>query len=185
MDNKLLNCNQKKSFVNFTANISIHVLFLFSILSILFIKIISTLESDTINDELKNVIADSIDDNYNKLNQNQKLLINEGIKYVDFKNIIKLYDSEDVSRRLNNEGVYNSIYVAIASLIVILFIILLVSKKLCNNVPLKYILIENIIIFAGVGVVEYLFFKYIILKYIPVKPSFIIDYMIKKIQSVL
>jgi hypothetical protein len=185
MDNKLLNCNQKKSFVNFTANISIHVLFLFSILTILFIKIISKLESDTINDELKNVIADLIDDKYNKLNQDQKLLINEGIKYIDFKNIIKLYDSEDVTRRLNNEGVYKSIYVAIASLIVILFIILLVSKKLCNNIPLKYILIENIIIFAGVGVVEYLFFKYIILKYIPVKPSFIMDYMIKKIQSVL
>lgn len=185
MNNNLTNCKQKKSFVNFTANISVHVLFLFSILSLLFIKIISKLESNTINDELKNVIADSINDNYNRLNLNQKIIINEGVKHIDFKNLIKLYGTEDATKRLNNEGVYNSIYTAIILLIVILFIILLVSKKLCNNIPFKHILIENIIIFIGVGIIEYLFFKYIILKYIPVKPSFMMDYMVTKIQSVL
>ena len=184
MDNKL-SCVQQKSFVNFTANISLHVLFLFSILSVLFIKIISHLESKTINDELTSVISDSSDDNYNKLDINQKLLLNNGLKFVNFKNVIKLYNGENTTRRLNNKGVFNSIYVAIILLIVILFIILIVSKKLCNNVPFKKILIENIIIFIGVGIVEFAFFKYIILKYIPVKPSFMMDYMVRKIQSVL
>ena len=185
MNNNLLKCKQQKSFVNFTANISVHILFLFTILSVLFIKIISKLESQTINTELKTIISDSIDYNYNKLDLNQKILIKDGLKDVDLNKLIKLYNNENLTKELNNKGIYDSIYTAIILLIVILLIILLVSKRLCNNIPIKHILIENIIIFIGVGIVEYLFFKYIILNYIPVKPSFMMDYMVKKIQSVL
>ena len=183
MDN-ISNCVQNKSFVNFTANISIHVLFLFTILSILFIKIISKLSADSINGELISIISDSIDDNYNKLNIDKKILLNEGFKFVNFKNIVNLYNDEDMARELNNKGIFNSIYIAIIFLIIIIFIILMVSKKLCYNIPIKQILITNIIIFIGVSIIEYMFFKHIILKYIPVKPSFMMDYMVKKIQSV-
>jgi hypothetical protein len=181
---KSIICNQNKFFVNFAANISVHVLFLFTILSILFIKIISKLETKTINDELSNIISDSVEDNYNKLNLDEKIAINEGIKHIDFQNIINLYNREDVTRKLNNDGIYKLIYITIALLVVILLLILLISKKLCNNVPISYILKENIIIFTGVGIVEYLFFKHVILNYIPVKPSFIMEYMSKKIKSV-
>ena len=178
-------CKPNNFFVDFSANISVHVLFLFTILSVLFIKIISKLETQTINDELSNIISESVENNFDKLKPEQQFLIHEGIKQIDFKNVIKLYDREDTARRLNNDGIYKSIYVAIALLAVILIIILLISKKLCNNVPISFILKENIIIFIGVGIVEYMFFKHIILKYVPVKPSFMMDYMVKKIQSVL
>ena len=178
-------CNQNRFFVDFAANISVHVLFLFAILSVLFIKIISKLETDTINDELSNIISESVENNFDKLKPEQQFVIHEGIKHIDFKNMITLYDREDTARRLNNDGIYKSIYVALALLAVILVIILLISKKLCNDVPISFILKENIIIFIGVGIVEYMFFKHIILKYVPVKPSFMMDYMVKKIQSVL
>lgn len=178
-------CKPNKFFVDFAANISVHVLFLFTILSVLFIKIISKLETQTINDELSNIISESVENNFDKLNPEQKFLIHEGIKQIDFKNVIKLYDREDTARRLNNDGIYKSIYITIALLAAILIIILLISKKLCNNVPISFILKENIIIFIGVGIVEYMFFKHIILKYVPVKPSFMMDYMVKKIQSAL
>jgi hypothetical protein len=178
-------CKKNTFFVNFVANISLHVLLLFTILSFLFIKIISKLETNTINNELSNVISDSIKDNYKNLNVTQKILINDSIKHIDFKNLIELYDREDTARRLNNDGIYKSIYITITLLVILLIIILLIARKLCNNVPIKHIFTENIIIFIGVGIVEFLFFKYIILKYSPVKPSYMMEYMIKKIQSTL
>lgn len=181
----LKSCEQNNNFVNFTTNITLHVLFLFTILSILFIKIISKLETDAINNELTNVISDSIENGYDKLNLNEKILIGDSIRYVDFKNLIELYDREDTTRRLNNKGIYRAIYITITMLIIIIVILLLVSKKLCNNVPIEFILKQNIIIFIGVGIIEYLFFKNIILEYVPVKPSFMMEYMVKKIQSTL
>ena len=51
------------------------------------IKIISKLETDTINDELSNIISESVENNFDKLKPEQQFLIHEGIKHIDFKDL--------------------------------------------------------------------------------------------------
>ena len=67
---------------------------------------------------------------------------------------------------------------ALAVLVIIFILVIALNKALCHDVPLKHIIIENLIIFTGIGVVEFMFFKYIILKYIPIKPSFMLEYIL-------
>jgi len=49
---------------------------------------------------------------------------------------------------------------------------------------MKEILIENGFIFAGVGVIEFLFFYYVALKYVPAPPSTLVNSIITSIQNV-
>ena len=70
-------------------------------------------------------------------------------------------------------------------LVILLVIIIVVSRLLCHQIPMKHIIIENLIIFAGIGVVEFLFFKNIILKYVPVQPSFIMSYLFNSVKNKL
>jgi len=182
---KTLVCNRDQFFVNFTANVSLHVLLLFTVLSLLFIKIISKIESKTINSELTDIISDTIKNNYEKLDPEQQKLLSASIKHIDFKNIIELYSTEDTTRKLNNKDIFRSIYISIILLFTMLILILVISKKLCNNIPIKHMISENIIIFAVVCVIEYMFFKNIIMNYVPVKPSFMMQYMVNKVKSVL
>ena len=91
----------------------------------------------------------------------------------------KYYDRPDNLKNNNNNNIYKSMYMIITLFIIVFIIIIAISKLLCHTLPIKHILIENIIIFTGICIVEFVFFYYIILKFIPVKPSFIVSYVIE------
>ncbi len=97
----------------------------------------------------------------------------------------RYYDQPEKVREINNKNIFKSLYMFITIFIVVFIIIIGISKLLCHKLPIKEILIENVIIFTGIGVVEFLFFYYIILKFIPTKPSFIASYTIESIKKKL
>jgi hypothetical protein len=47
----------------------------------------------------------------------------------------------------------------------------------------KEVVIENLITFTFVGIVEFMFFKHIAFKFIPVAPSFISQQFLEKVQK--
>jgi hypothetical protein len=58
-----------------------------------------------------------------------------------------------------------------------------ISKALCSKIDLSEILLENFIIFFFVGIIELLFFKFIILKYIPVYPSHVKNMLLDELKK--
>ena len=199
-------CKPRTSYINFGINMLVHVIFLFFIISTIFIIFITKISSDTINTEFTDLIRNTLLQNYNKLNINKTSVLNKTdfqnktsvlnktdfqnkdienntIDLINFDNLLQIYSSEDMVRKYNNKNVFKSIYITIILLILTFIISLVISKSLCNKIPLKHILVENIIIFIGVGLVEYMFFKNIILKYIPIKPSFIVEYVLQQFKK--
>ena len=181
----LNNCKFRGPTVDFGINIYIHVLFLFTILSMLFIHIISKIESDAINDELSDLVSDGIQNNYTKIDNSNKEKLKSVLNMIDLNTLSKLYAREDKTRKINNNNVFKSIYMALAVLVIIFILVIALNKGLCHDVPLKHIIIENLIIFTGIGAVEFMFFKYIILKYIPTKPSFMIEYIVDRAKKMI
>jgi hypothetical protein len=178
-------CKFRGQTVDFGINIYVHVLFLFIILSMLFIHIISKIESDAINNELSDLVSDGIQNNYTNLDNSNKEKIKSVLDMVDLNTLSKLYDRDDKTRKINNNNVFKSIHMSLAVLAIIFILVIVLNKALCHNVPLKHIIIENLIIFTGIGIVEFMFFKYIILKYVPTKPSFMLEYIVDRAKNIV
>jgi len=178
-------CKSKGDIINLSVNIYVQVLLLFTILSMLFIHVISKVETSAINNELQDLVTDNMIDQYKKLNNDDKQRINSVLNMVDLNVLDKMYDREDKTRKVNNESVYKSIYIVLIMLVAIFIIVIALNKGLCHNVPLKHIIVENIVIFTCIGVVEFMFFKNIILKYVPTKPSFMGQYIFQKVKETL
>ena len=183
MINSSQNCKPKSFYLNFGTNIFVHILFLFSILTLIFTQIVTKLSSEHINHELSELINHSIDGQVDKMNPIEKNLVLAKLKENGLDKLSRIYDQEDKTRKYNNSFVFSSLKNTIILLITTLIIIIVVTRLLCYKLPMKHIIIENIIIFTGIGIIEYMFFTYIILKYIPVEPSFITKHLLQTVKK--
>jgi hypothetical protein len=176
-------CKQNKFVINFSMNLFVHVIFLFTILSVLFIFVIAKISSDAINNEIIHLVNENINEHYSKFNDNQRNVFKNILNVMPLDKLSKYYDQPEKVRDTNNKHVFNSMKLTIVLLLILLIIIVIVSRLLCHQIPMKHIIVENSIIFTGIGVVEFLFFKNIILKYIPIQPSFLLTYLFNSVKN--
>lgn len=157
---------------SFFINILCHVLILLSFLTIFFFKYITHMTEQHINTELKSVIGEQTD----------KLL--QFVTSKDTENEIRWDHVATLSQRVideakkkvpfiekNNQDLYDE---SICTLIMFgVGIVLLVAYFLFRGVDLKlkFILLENLIIFAFIGMIEIYFFMNIASQYVPVMPD--------------
>jgi hypothetical protein len=178
-------CKQNKFAINFSMNLFVRVIFLFIILSVLFIIIISKILSNVINTEISNLVIINVNKQINNLNKDNQDLLKALLNYLPLDKLSKLYDEPEKVHDTNNKHVFASMKLTIFLLVLLLLLIIIVSRLLCHKIPMKHIIIENLIIFSGIGIVEFLFFKNIVLRYIPINPSFIISYLFTLIKNKL
>ena len=196
----------------FALNILIHVAILFTILLLFFIKIISHLASDAINKELEHVINNAfknikkenlLDKNFPelsklknrvlseipdlselsklpKLSEIPELGINDSLDY-----FLNLFSKEDNTRYQVNNELFDKI--KIVNIIIVAFVFIIGALFVYNNIvsidEIKHILIDNIVTFIFVGIVEVLFFLNIALKFIPAPPSLIFTSFISSFKK--
>jgi hypothetical protein len=67
-----ISCEPKTFYLNFGVNVFVHVVFLFTILTALFILFISRISSTAINNELTHLVNHSVDKRLNKIPVDQK-----------------------------------------------------------------------------------------------------------------
>ena len=143
----------------------VHLFILFLILSLIFFLFISQVERKSLNDSIDSEIKTSID--------NTTVTPNPALGAHLIK-LSKIYSGEDKA-----EVYYNDSLIYIASAVIIMLFICLLSVYLTmklsahKNPPIYTILAKNFLLFLLVGVVEYLFFVEIAVKYVPVEPSYI------------
>jgi len=168
---------------SFFINILCHVLILLTFLTIFFFKYITHMTEQHINTELKSVINDQTD---------------QLLRYVETKdtqNEIRWDDVAILSQRIiddakiqvpfiekNNQQLYDE---SICTLIMFAVgIVMLVAYFIFRGVDLKlkFILVENLVIFAFIGMIEIYFFMNIASQYVPVMPDEAINSSFSRIK---
>ena len=169
-------------------DIFIHSIILVLILSGVFWGLIAPLEKKNfkkeINSQVENAVNQYVIKNKRELIKNTNPQIDEINEKLNL--LMRFYDSEDETTTMYNEWLYRVNIIIIVLMLISFIILLLVLKYNCKKcVPVMTIFFENIILFACIGVIEYLFFINIATKYVPVKPSYMATRMFSDIKNEL
>jgi len=158
-----------------TVNITLHVLILFTFLTIFFFTFLRKVEEANIDSVTTNLVEKQTINTLNFIKDKGKYLP-KTITNQELNNV-----ADEMEKESKDPIVYitktntNLLYLSII-LIIVIFVLLICMivyfvfyKK--YDIGFKHILVENLIIFSIAGVVEILFFKYVAVKYIPVTPD--------------
>jgi len=175
--------------IELIVNILLHVFILFGILSLIFWFVISKLEKYSINNELNNNINNYFNNLKEKLSPAEKddasIFLNNNNSLLNSLN--NMYSKPDSMNENSNSWLQKTNFLYAFIIFFILVSILLTIKYVCNinNFPLLGIIKENIVLFLGIGIIEVLFFLNIGSKYIPTKPSSILQNTIINLNNSL
>ncbi len=169
-----------------TTDLFLHGLVLFTFLTAFFLFYVGKLTinvlqkqlSRTIDKDLGKVIRENIQNVKNaKNNDAMSVFTFDAIPYDKLK---KYFNKPDPIQTTNNEWL-KKMLISINILLFAFFIIaVFLIKMICKiDLDIKEILTLNAVTFIGIGIVEYIFFTNIVLKFIPTPPSLIIDTMIE------
>lgn len=177
-------CNESDHKINFAINIGIHVLILFCFLSVFFIMYISKLSKNAFDKEIKHPIEENIAKQFDKISPENKNKLKEVSKYLNFDNLINYYDDPTKDYTVNNKWLSVVTIIVNVSMLLLIVVAYVFVRKSCNQcVPIGSIIKENLIIFGFIGIVEFMFFKHIAIKFIPVKPSVLVKSAIDSVKK--
>jgi hypothetical protein len=166
----------------FSLDIMIHTTILFTFLAAFFFFYISKIEQNAFQDEIGNLV----DDNLSDIIKNNRPILNPILSPVKplLKQFENSYSKPDRYVTENNKLIkFAAIFVIILLLCTILTIILTVKLDCGKNTSVGHIIVENIIVFIFVGMVEFWFFTNIAIKYIPTSPSLMVNTLIDSIKT--
>ena len=168
----------------FLLNLSMHALILFSFISIFFYFYVATLTKTVFNNEIIHLIESSFSEKIDKLKENK--YINKLIDILPIEKLKKIYKNPDPVIAVRNNNLFNTIlFINIFCWLIYITIVLVLQNGCDTKIDMKGMIIENLIMFIFIGIVEYLFFTRIAIKYVPVKPSFITSQLFTKIKNSL
>ncbi len=158
------NCKILTNYEDTAIHAIFHVLILLIVLTAFFFIIVENLEKRALSNQLVNGIKTGL----NKV----EVVKNQDLHYKLLR-LAQIYKNPDAANIAYN----NTLFIICISTIVsvfLIFVTLVVTLKLSSGkcVNILDIILENMLLFICVGVVEYLFFIRIGVKYIPVKPSY-------------
>jgi len=177
-------CIEPSINTSFIFNISLHIIILFTILSVFFMVYISKIASESLNSELK----DNIENGFNTLIKNmttkQKTILRSVVGKVPLDSLLEMYKDKDSYVEMYNNMLFKIIIIINIALFGIIITGITLLTKNCNQcIPVGKIIKQNLLTFGVVGVVEYLFFTKVALKFIPVKPSTIITESVNSVKN--
>ncbi len=141
-----------------------HIFTLCLVLGMFFFFVISKLERSNLLNEVKNGLKKGFD--------SFTLAPNPTVK-TDLITLSRIYDEPNEADKTYNTGLKIQSGLILGFLLLSLISVWLTMKwsaKKCPN--LGKIIVQNLLLFGSIGVVEYLFFTHFASKFIPVMPSY-------------
>jgi Ca2+/Na+ antiporter len=176
----------KESTIELNLDIAIHVLILFTFLTIFFFTYISKLEKDNLDKLTSDMITNNtknILDNIQKYSKEYKYNVNWKDINDKANDILSIKDKTQINIDNNNKTLLTtSIIVIVVLFFVITAIVLYIKYVLKININITHILTMNAIIFGLTGLVEFLFFTFVASKYIPVTPDTVSNTILDRIK---
>ena len=165
-------------------DIFVHVIILLSILLFFFVYIIAPLETKELTQQIKS----QIDTNIPVLLKKGKTGLHTALATMNqdgvFDTMIEYYERPAEANVYRNRTPILSAIIVLISLSMGFLAIWAVLKVSCRKrIPVGQILLENVVLFGFIGVIEYVFFQEIATKYIPTKPSFLIDQTLQSLKD--
>ena len=160
-----------KTSINVPMNILMHITILFSFLTIAFIVYISKVEKSAFHSEIKNNIQKGLNNILNdpSVNKQEVLYI---LEKIPFEYLLNQYQYPTEYSTNNNKMLITQSIIIMVGLFLLLVSIVSISYLSCQKcVPVWSIIKENILTFIIIGMVELLFFYFVAMHYIPIKPS--------------
>lgn len=176
-------CRNSSTIVNTSIDMMFHSALLFLIIGLFFMLYASKIIKDVFAHELDNMVKNDFKKTLDGLNPENKLALKSSIKSVDLDRLIKLYSVEDKAFTVHNEWLFTVIIIIIVGLFLVTIVAMIVSKLLCNDIHLTHLVVENFIVFAGIGVIEAMFFFFVAKQYIPAPPSKMVDSIIESLNK--
>ena len=175
---------------NWSVNISLHVLILFSFLTIFFFTFISHLEKKSIDNALSHAINNQIGELLNYVDKLDKKLTQQQIKKV-WSNIntfavnLKKEAKGEASDYTSNHRKVLLIGIGMIIFLFLTFCGLYSYFVFVKGVKVnwKKIILENIAVFSVIGVIEAIFFMKVAAKYIPVTPDILTKTVLDRVKD--
>ena len=167
-------CERIKKSEEFVLDAFFHIFTLCLILGLFFFFVVSKLERENLQNEMENGIKKGLDSITG--------YPNNPILAADLEIMSKLYEDENEADKVYNKGlVYQCIIILVLLLfgLICVFLTLKWSAHKCPN--LGRIILQNLLLFGAIGVIEYLFFEHIASKFIPVMPSYMAEVISEEI----
>ncbi len=165
-------------------NVVLHVFILWTLLIAFFFVYISKVIRESMQNQIGGQIDDAMDKSFDEIPDVQKLRLKIVLQNMPLDEMIEVFSQETDAVTVNNRWLM--IVSALISLFLILsFVIILVVLKYSSptKVSASHILMENAIVFTIIGAVEFIFFMYIALKFIPVLPSVATTTIIERLKK--
>lgn len=165
-------------------DLSIHGLILFTFWVVFFIMYVSKILNNTMKEELGSVIEKAIprvlDESRKSLGEKSDILF----KMLPLNNFKNIYNQESQLNKENNDWLFRvMIMVNIMYLFVVTLSYVMLSRACDFKIDLKEVLIINAITFVFIGAIEFVFFKNVALKYVPTKPSLMINTILEDVKA--
>lgn len=172
--------------INFFLDVALHVLILFTFLTIFFFAYVSKLEKQTLDDTITNSISDNTNTLLNDIKQiSQKYNIKVNWNTINeiAAKLIKNSQGEVPEIKENNDRLYKGSMIAIiVGYLLFIGAIIFLKFYMGYDIHIGHIILMNIIIFSITGLIEYFFFMNVASKYVPVMPNEISDTMLERIK---
>lgn len=163
-------------------NIVLHMLILFTFLSLLFFTFISKVEENAFKNEIGDLLGDTINGVLRGKKDTVLPVIDEVRPALKYAESVYANPSHE-SLKQNIMIKFMSVFTALLLLTTFASIAFTAFAECGHSVPLGRLILENVIIFSFVGVVEYLFFVHIAMKYIPAPPSLLVKTIINRVKE--
>lgn len=169
--------------IKYPIDMSLHMTILFTILVLLFLFYVSHLIKQKMNEQLESLIRSNMDDALNHITDENREHLHKILNNLPLNNFDKLYNKPSTTVETYNDWLRIYIISIVIFMIFFNIIVILVAYISCNPFGIKHMFIINIIVFSLVGLCEFLFFRFITLRYIPTPPSLMIRSIIESIKK--
>jgi hypothetical protein len=177
-------CVRPNTYTPIAINIAIHVVILFTILSVFFMMYVSKISTEALNGELKDAIDKGLDTLISNIPEDSREKVISYVKKLPLDGFKRYYTGVDPFVAMYNKWLFRTNIILIISMMLAVTMgvgLLIYSCQQC--IDIKHIIKENIITFIFVGIIEYVFFTKVAIKYIPSLPSTIITSAINSLKN--
>jgi len=167
-------------------NIVLHVFILYSFLSLFFVLYISKTEKKAFQDEFQNVVQQNLTQalaNADQQLHGQVKIFLQGAQPV-LTVMANMYANPSPDVATYNRWLFITMAMIATALIVSFSLAVGVLKYSCQTcLPVWHLIKENLVVFAVIGVAEFLFFTKVASTFVPVPPSLLITSLIDRLKS--
>jgi hypothetical protein len=170
--------------VNIAADMGVHALILFTILTSFFLLYITKLTRHEITNQVSNLIEENVPKVINTGKKELGPQFSLLLQNAPFEKIKNNYKKPDEYQELNNSWLKETLFLTNVGLFIIVTGTIMLMSFICGfDMKVIEIVKLNLITFTFVGIVEYLFFTHVAIKFVPTPPSLMLTSIFDNLKN--